>query len=80
MSTSTSPIRAANEGPKVARVSVPIGADIRGRLVLRYKRFFADIQTDDGENLTVHCPNPGSMLGCAIPGSVVRCSTMTPWG
>ncbi len=56
-------------------MSVPIGAEIRGRLLLRYKRFFADIETDDGEKLTVHCPNPGSMLGCAIPGSAVRCST-----
>lgn len=56
-------------------MSVPIGAEIRGRLLLRYKRFFADVETDDGEKLTVHCPNPGSMLGCAIPGSAVRCST-----
>jgi sugar fermentation stimulation protein A len=60
---------------EISRVSVPVGAEIRGRLILRYKRFFADIETDAGEKLTVHCPNPGSMLGCAIPGSAVRCST-----
>ncbi len=59
----------------VGPVAVPLRADLRGRLLRRYKRFFADIETETGEKLTVHCPNPGSMLGCAIPGSAVRCST-----
>jgi sugar fermentation stimulation protein A len=73
---SDSPATASGSTPRApSRASVPIGAEIRGRLILRYKRFFADIETDDGEKLTVHCPNPGSMLGCAIPGSAVRCST-----
>ncbi len=39
-----------------------------GRLVQRYKRFLADIETAAGERLTIHCPNTGSMLNCMSPG------------
>ncbi len=56
-------------------VGVPLDARLRGRLLRRYKRFFADIETAAGEKLTVHCPDPGSMRGCAHPGAAVRCST-----
>lgn len=37
----------------------------------RYKRFLADVEALDGTQLTLHCPNTGSMKNCAQPNSRV---------
>jgi len=47
---------------------------IRGTLVQRYKRFLADVRLANGEIVTAHCTNTGSMMGCREPGSIVYLS------
>jgi len=44
---------------------------VAGQLVKRYKRFLADVTLDDGQVVTAHSANTGSMMGCAEPGSRV---------
>lgn len=39
-----------------------------GKVIKRYKRFFADIELDSGEIITAHTPNTGSMKTCLEPG------------
>lgn len=47
-----------------------------GRLIKRYKRFFADIETPEGV-LTLHVPNTGSLKGCLDPQNPVLYSLST---
>ena len=43
---------------------------IKGKLVKRYKRFFADIEVNN-KIVTAHCPNTGSMKGLLDKGNEV---------
>ena len=43
---------------------------IKGKLIKRYKRFFADVKLDK-EIITAHCPNTGSMKGLLDEGNEV---------
>jgi len=44
---------------------------VKGKLIKRYKRFLADIQLEDGQIVTAHCTNSGSMLTCLEPNAPV---------
>ena len=43
---------------------------IKGKLIKRYKRFFADIKVNN-QIITAHCPNTGSMMGLTDEGNEV---------
>lgn len=43
----------------------------KGTLIKRYKRFFADVKLEDGQEVVSHCPNTGSMKSCGSPGDTV---------
>lgn len=38
-------------------------------LLRRYKRFLTDVELGDGSEMTIHCPNTGSMKACLAEGS-----------
>ncbi len=47
---------------------------IPARFIKRYKRFFADMELDNGEVVTAHCPNTGTMKTCYHEGCRVMVS------
>ncbi|PID95153.1 MAG: DNA/RNA nuclease SfsA [Bacteroidetes bacterium] len=47
---------------------------IHGTLKRRYKRFLADVVLDDGQLVTAHCTNSGSMKSCIEEGAAVYLS------
>lgn len=42
-----------------------------GHIIKRYKRFLADVKLDDGQIITAHTPNTGSMKSCWEPNDPV---------
>ncbi len=42
---------------------------VKATFLKRYRRFLVDIETDNGETITIHCPNTGSMMNCLLPNS-----------
>lgn len=44
---------------------------IEGKIINRYKRFLADVKLANGEIITVHVPNSGSMKTCWEPNARV---------
>jgi len=47
---------------------------IKGTLIKRYQRFLADVVLENGDTVTAHCPNTGSMKDCCEPGRPVYLS------
>ena len=43
---------------------------LKGKLIRRYKRFFADIEVNN-KTVVAHCPNTGSMMGLIKKGNKV---------
>ena len=47
---------------------------IKATLIKRYKRFLADACLENGEVITAHCPNTGSMQSCGLKGDTILLS------
>jgi len=62
--------RAAPTGP----AGLPWPPLVKGTLLRRYQRFLADVKLENGDTVTAHCPNTGSMQDCCAPGRPVYLS------
>ena len=40
----------------------------KAHMLRRYKRFLVDVKLENGEELTIYCPNTGSMKNCWVEG------------
>jgi len=40
-------------------------------LIKRYKRFLAEVSLENGDVMTIYCPNTGAMTGCAEEGDTI---------
>ncbi|MDX1707698.1 MAG: DNA/RNA nuclease SfsA [Desulfobacterales bacterium] len=60
--------------PEIAPKGLTWPKLIPATLLKRYKRFLADVKLVNGETVTAHCPNTGSMAGCSEPGRKVYLS------
>jgi sugar fermentation stimulation protein A len=49
----------------------------KATLIKRYKRFLADVQLPNGDEITIYCPNTGAMTNCAETGDQIWYSTST---
>lgn len=55
------------------RIDFPLPL-VHGKLIKRYKRFLADVELANGEIVTAHCTNSGSMKSCLEEGAPVYLS------
>jgi sugar fermentation stimulation protein A len=64
--------------PSGAKSAEPRGLSwpplVKGTLLKRYQRFLADVELENGDLVTAHCPNTGSMQDCCEPGRPVYMS------
>jgi len=56
------------EGPPPYRFPIPL---LKGVLRGRCKRFFAEVELENGQQVTAHCPNTGPMTGVCQVGAPV---------
>lgn len=50
---------------------IALNNTVSGHLIQRYKRFLMDVRLDNGEIITAHCPNSGSLMGVKDAGMPV---------